>query len=234
MSVLIDTPSTIAPPARPAARRTTAGLLVAGAVLVNVAFLGLGRVFEYPDVLNHPPSEVLATFAERQVPVSILFVLLATGAAVLAPIAVRLGRLGRSAVLRASVWVGVAAALVQVVGLLRWPLLVPGLAATPTDPDAIETFGRLNLVLGTVIGETLGYTLTAVWTVLVAVGLRRTLLGPVLSVLGIVSAVMISTGVVEPLEVPVVGLVNFVGYTLWSVWLIAVAVVVLRAGSRQQ
>lgn len=208
--------------------RTTAALLVAGAVLVNAAFLGLGSVFDYPDVLNQPPSEVLATFAERRWPVSALFLLLATGAALLAPIALRLGRLGSSAALRASVPVGIAAALVQVVGLLRWPLLVPGLAATPTDPGAIETFGRLNLVLGTIVGETLGYALTAAWTVLVAVGLRRTLLGPVLSMVGIVAAAMISTGVVEPLEVPLVGLVNFVGYIVWSGWLIAVAVVILR------
>jgi hypothetical protein len=211
--------------------RSTAVLLVAGAVVVNAAFLGLVQVFDYPDVLNRPPSEVMATFAERQAPVSLLFLLLATGAGLLAPIALRLGRLGRSAVLRASIWVGVAAALVQVVGLLRWPLLVPGLAATPTDPEAIATFARLHLVLGTLVGETVGYTLTAVWTVLVAVGLRRSHLGPVLSAIGIGSAVMISTGVVEPLGVPLVGLVNFVGYVVWSAWLVALAVVMLRQPS---
>ena len=133
--------------------RSTAVLLVAGAVVVNAAFLGLIQVFDYPDVLNQPPSEVMATFAERQAPVSLLFLLLATGAGLLAPIALRLGRLGRSAVLRTSVWVGVAAAVVQVVGLLRWPLLVPGLAATPTDPEAIVTFARLHLVLGTMVAR---------------------------------------------------------------------------------
>ena len=207
---------------------TTAALLVAGAVVVNAAFLGLGSVFDYPDVLNRPPSEVLGTFAERRWPVSALFLLLATGAALLAPIALRLGRLGSSAALSVSVPVGVAAALNQVVGLLRWPLLVPGLAATPTDPGAIETFGRLNLLLGTIVGETLGYALTAVWTVLVAVGLRRTLLGPVLAAVGLAAAAMISTGVVEPLGVPLAGLVNFLGYVVWSAWLVAVAVVIVR------
>ena len=42
---------------------------------------------------------------------------------------------------------------------------------------------------------------------------------------------MISTGVVEPLGVPLVGPVNFVGYVVWSAWLVALAVVMLRQPS---
>jgi hypothetical protein len=39
-------------------------------------------------------------------------------------------------------------------------------AADPTSSAAAEeTFRTLNQVLGTTIGETLGYTLTALWTV---------------------------------------------------------------------
>ena len=157
-------------------RRLTAALLIAGAVVVNLAFLGLGAVFDYPEVLNKPAAEVLATFAGNQVVIGALFLLLATGAGLLAPISVRVARLGGSAALRASVPVGIAAAAVQVIGLLRWPVLVPGLAAS-TDPSAAGTFDTLNLVLGTVTGETFGYALTALWTVLVAVGLRSSLLG---------------------------------------------------------
>lgn len=209
-------------------RRVTAALLVAGAVVVNAAFLGLGAVFDYPEILNRPAADVLATFHDNRLVISGLFLLLATGAALLAPISLRVGRLGQSAALRASIPVGLAAAAVQVIGLLRWPLLVPGL--DPADPSASDTFDTLHLVLGTVIGETLGYALTAVWTVLVAVGLSRSLLGRPLAAVGVVSAAMIATGTVEPLGVPLVGLTNFTGYIVWSAWLIAVAVVLLRSG----
>ena len=217
--------------------RLTAALLVAGAVAVNVAFLGLGAAFDYPNALNKPADEVLATFHAGQVVITGWFLLRAAGAGLLAPIAVRVGRLGRSTALRVSVPVGIAAAAVQVVGLLRWPLVVPGLAAQAGDPAAAETFGTLNLVLGTVIGETLGYALTAAWTVLVAVGLQhagqgRALLGRSLTIIGIASAALIVAGIVEPLDVPGTGLANFVGYVVWSGWLVAVAILVLLTGSR--
>jgi hypothetical protein len=83
-------------------------------------------------------------------------------------------------------------------------------------------------VLGTIIGETIGYALTATWTVLVALGLHGRLLGKVMTGLGLASAALVATGVVEPLGVPGTGLTNFFGYVLWSVWLIAFAVIVLR------
>jgi hypothetical protein len=51
-----------------------------------------------------------------------LFVVLAISAAPLAPIAVLVGRLAPNQLGRWSIGVGIAAAVVQVIGLLRWPL----------------------------------------------------------------------------------------------------------------
>ncbi len=214
----------------------TAGLLIGGAVAVNLAFLGLGAVFDYPNVLNKPAAEVLASFADNQLVISLWFLLLAAGAGLLAPIAIRVGRLGASSALRASVPVGVAAAAVQVTGLLRWPLLVPGLAAQGADAGAADTFDAANLWLGTVLGESIGYALTATWTVMVAIGLHRSVFrgsvtGRVLLVAGIFSAVLIAAGIAEPFDVPGAGLANFAGYVLWSGWLVALAVMVLRGAT---
>jgi hypothetical protein len=216
------------PPAPTPGRLVTGGLLIAGALAVNVAFAGLGAAFDYPDVLDKPARQVLTTFGDNQVVIGALFMLLAAGAALLAPISIRIGRLCESPALRASVPIGIAAAAVQVIGLLRWPLLVPGLADTAADPATATTFTTLNLVLGTLIGETLGYALTAAWTVLVVVGMRGSRLMPrSLSAAGIASAAMIVVGVAEPL-VPAVGLINFAGYIVWSIWLIAFAIALVR------
>jgi hypothetical protein len=46
--------------------------------------------------------------------------------------------------------------------------------------------------------------------------------------LGGAAAVLIAAGVLSPLHVPSVDLANFVGYVLWSVWLVAFALLVLR------
>ena len=214
-------------------RTLTAALLVAAAVLTNLAFTALGMVFNYPDVLKEPTEDVLASFRASQGAVTGWFSVLALSAALFAPIAVGVGRLSARPVMRAAVWVGVAAAVVQVIGLARWPLLVPGFAAdaTSTDPavaaQARESFELAHRVLGNLIGETFGYLLTAAWTLLVLVALGRSLAGRWFTALGSVSAVLILTGVLSPLDLPGVDLANFVGYVLWSVWLVAFAVLLM-------
>ena len=213
--------------------RRTAALLITAAVLLNVAFTGLAGVFDYPDVLKQPAGDVLASFRASQGVVSAWFLALAAGAAMLAPVAVGVGRLSDSRLMRWAVPVGIAASVVQVVGLLRWPLLVPGWAETAagSDPaaaaDARAAFSTANRVLGNLIGETGGYVLTAAWTALVLAALGSAFAGRWFVALGSVSAVLVLGGVLSPLDLPLIDTANFAGYVLWSLWLIAFAVVIL-------
>ena len=87
-------------------------------------------------------------------------------------------------------------------------------------------------MLGHLIGETCGYLLTAGWTLLVLAAVGRTVAGRWFLILGSVSAVLILTGVLVPLGVPGADLANFAGYVLWSLWLIAFAVVLVRPRAR--
>ena len=215
-------------------RKTTAVLLITAAVLTNAAFTVLGSIFDYPDVLKEPVADILASFREHQGQVSFWFAVMAVSAALFAPIAIGVGRLSTHRAMRVAVPVGIAAAVVQVVGLSRWPLLVPGFAADATSSDpatvsrAYDAFETAHRVLGNAIGETLGYAFTAAWTLLVIVALHRRLAGPWFSVLGAVSAVLILAGVLSPLDLPVIDTANFAGYVLWSVWLVAFGVLLLR------
>jgi len=214
-------------------RKLTAFLLILTAVLANVAFTALGSIFSYPDVLDEPAAKVLASFRDHQGAVSTWFVVLALSAALLAPIAIGVGRLSVHPLMRIAVPVGIAAAVVQVVGLLRWPILVPGYAsdAVSTDPGvahaARDSFTTASDILGTAVGETLGYFLSATWTVLVVVALGRRYAGRWFQVLGGIAAALVVVGVLSPLDLPVVDTANFLGYVLWSVWLIAFGVVIL-------
>ena len=110
-------------------RKVTASLLILAAVLANVGFTALGSIFNYPDVLNEPAGTVLASFRENQGAVSLWFTILALSAALFAPIAIGVGKLSPHKAMRIAVPVGIAAAVVQVIGLMRWPLLVPGYAS---------------------------------------------------------------------------------------------------------
>ncbi len=222
--------------------RSTGTLLIASAAIVTAAFAGLGSAFDYPEVLSRPAEQVLAEFGAHAWLVGGLFALLALGAAMLAPIALGTARLaGAGRWSTTAAFVGVAAALVQLVGLARWPLLVPSLAATVADPatssvdraGAIEQFTWLNTVLGQGLGEAGGYLLTAAWTVLVLLALRqRFAVPPVFGVVGVVSAVMILAGLLVPLGVPGADTANFAGFLLWTAWIVWFGVLLLRGSLR--
>ena len=208
-------------------RKLTAAVLILAAVLANGAFTALGSIFNYPDVLDQPAGDVLASFRAHEGAISAWFTVLALSAALMAPIAIGVGRLSSARRMRIAVWVGIAAATVQVVGLMRWPFLVPGYASS----DNRDAFTTASDILGTAIGETLGYVLTALWTALVIAALGRRF-GRWFAWLGGLAAALVFVGVISPLDLPVVDTANFFGYVLWSIWLIAFGIVLL-VGERQ-
>jgi hypothetical protein len=231
--------STISPPA-PAtstAYRRVASVSMTGAALLAIAgFTALGSVFEYPQILKEPTDQILALYREHSTAVSGWFLVLVVGAALLAPAGYALGRLAGGRLGRWITGVGVAAAIVQVVGLSRWVLFVPGLSEDATHPataaDARNTFETLHTWLGEALGETVGYALTATFTVLVLVALARAGVSRWLLWVGYAAAFLIATGVVIPLGVEVAELTNFAGYVAWSGWLLAVSVVLWRSEIR--
>ena len=214
-------------------RKLTASLLILAAVLANVGFIALGSIFNYPDVLDEPAGDVLASFRDSQGAVSLWFLVLAVAVGLLAPIAIGVGRLSSNKAMRLAVPVGITAAIVQVVGLLRWPILVPGYASDAASSnaavagDARDTFTSVSDILGTALGETVGYLLTATWTVLVVVALGRRYAGRWFQALGVTSAVLVFAGVFSPLGTPMIDTANFFGYVLWSLWLVALGMLIL-------
>ena len=161
------------------------------------------------------------------------FAVLALSSALFAPIAIGVGQLSDHRAMRIAVPVGIAAAVVQVVGLSRWPLLVPGYAAAAASGDpavadaAMHSFVTAHHILGNLIGETFGYLFTAAWTLLVLRALTGVIAGRWFTALGGVGAVLILAGVLSPLNLPAIDNANFIGYVLWSVWLIVFGVLLL-------
>jgi hypothetical protein len=139
---------------------------------------------------------------------------------------------------------GVVAALVQAVGLARWPYAVPELArryvaADGADGDATRrsievVFAVLHRYLGVGIGEHLGYLTTSLWTMLVAVSiLQGTVLPGWLAIAGLVIGVALLVGTLEfvgpnePDGWDLAGTVVPIAYIAWSIWLIAIGVLLL-------
>jgi hypothetical protein len=215
-------------------RRLAAAAMASAAVLAIAGFTALGSVFDYPAILKAPTADILAGYREHQGAVTGWFLVLVISAALLAPTGLLLGRLTGGTRGRWIAGVGIAAATVQVIGLLRWVVLVPGISADALRPghtaDAQHTFELLHTWLGEILGETIGYALTATFTVLIVRALTGTVAPRWMAIVGYASAALIATGIVIPLGVGGAGLTNFAGYVLWCLWLIAMAVLLWRPG----
>ena len=215
--------------------RLAAAALITASALAIAGLTALGSVFEYPQILEEPTADILALYREHQAAVTGWFLVLVISAAMLAPAGLLLGRLAGGTLGRWIAGIGVAAAAVQVAGLQRWITLVPGISDDALDPaQRVEAENRFELwhtVLGKIVGETIGYVLTAVFTVLVVVALSRTILPRWLAWTGYLAAALIVTGVAIPV-VDAASLTNFAGYVLWCGWLLGLGFLLLRRPER--
>jgi hypothetical protein len=217
--------------------RIAAVSLALASLLAIAGFTVLGIVFQYPQILEEPTGDVLELFRANQTAVTSWFLVLVVSAALMAPAGIALGRLVGGPLGRWIAVVGMGAATVQVVGLQRWVTLVPGIAKDALNPaargDAEERFELWHLVLGKIVGETIGYALTAIFTVLVVHALRGTVLPRWAAIIGYTAAALIATGIAVPL-VPAASLTNFAGYVAWCAWLLLVSWLLLRRTAPQQ
>ena len=223
-----------------------AALLIVVPIAFNVAFFELGRAFDYPNILRREPDEILRRFAAGGSGLLLRWQALLLSALAMAPVAAMLAVVlaAPPALTALSIVTGVAAALVQALGLVRWPFAVPELArryAAAKGPDAAATratvvvvFATLHRLLGVGIGEHLGYLLTGLWTLFVAASILATAVLPGwLGLVGLPIGIALLIGTLEfvgPNEErgwPLAGTIVPIAYIAWSVWLIALGVFLL-------
>ena len=227
----------------------TAVLLILVPIAFNVAFFELGRAFDYPNILRKEPDEILRRFAAGGSGLILRWEALLVSALLMLPIAALLAVvLGAPPALGVlSVVVGATSALVQVLGLVRWPFAVPELArryvAAPDGPEGESTrrtvevvFATLHRLLGVGIGEHLGYLFTGLWTLLVAASVLSTSVLPGwLGIVGIPVGIALLIGTLEfvgPNERDgwsLSGTIVPIAYIAWSLWLIALGIGLLVA-----
>jgi hypothetical protein len=146
------------------------------------------------------------------------------------------------ALLGVTTTIGVLAAVVQFLGLIRWPFLVPYLAREAAAPSADPArfaavdivFQSFNRYLGVAVGEHLGYGLTGAWSVLVSVAsIQSGAVPDVLGAIGIAvgAALMLCSlefvGGFEPSGWKVAEKLTPIAYVVWSLWLVATGVALL-------
>jgi hypothetical protein len=227
--------------------RLTGVLLILTPVAFNVFFTLLSVTFGYPDILREPTGEVLGRFdAGGGSLVAIWYGFMLT-AVLFVPLAILVHRvLARqdTPYMAVATAFGVVAGVVQFLGLVRWPFLVPYLADVYLDPassgatreSVAVVFQAFNQYAGVGVGENLGYLFTGLWTVLVALAMFGSSL-PLrrwLGLLGAVSAAGIIVGMFEPAGFGPAANIVVVGYILWSIWLALTGILLLLPGSLRE
>ncbi len=234
----------------------TAALLILVPIAFNVAFLALGRAFDYPDILRRGPDEILRRFHAGGAGLILRWEALLLSALAMLPLVALLAVVlaADPALTALAIVLGSVAALVQGLGLVRWPFAVPELARryvaldaasasaeeTAADRRAIETtFVTLHRLLGVGVGEHLGYLFTGLWTLVVAASIATTSVLPAwLGWLGVPIGLAILIGTLEfvgPNERAgwsLAGMIVPIAYIAWSIWLIALGIALGIALSR--
>jgi hypothetical protein len=221
-------------------------LLIAVPIAFNVAFFELGRAFDYPNILRKEPDEILRRFSAGGSGLLLRWQALLLCALAMLPLVALLAVVldAPPALTVLTIVIGSAAALVQVIGLARWPFAVPELARryiAAAGPDAEATrrtvelvFATLHRLLGVGIGEHLGYLLTGLWTSLIAASILSTAVLPGwLGFIGLPIGVALLIGTLEFVGQnekggwPLAGALVPIAYVGWSLWLIALGVLLL-------
>lgn len=222
-------------------RKLTGVMFILTPLVMIVFFTLLQMNFEYPDILRQPTDYVLRQFQAGGSALIAMWYGLMLSAVLFVPLTVMLHKvLAQEQIpfLGVATTIGVIAGIVQFLGLIRWPFLVPYLAQTYLDPasspatrEAIAVvFQTFNQYAGVGVGEHLGYLFTSIWTVLIGlVMLKSPLFKPWLGWLGIMSAIGIFSGIFEPVGFPVAADINAISFMVWPVWLVITGIFMLRA-----
>jgi Domain of unknown function (DUF4386) len=217
----------------------TALALIALAIGFNLPYLRLAQIFDYPAILRAPSQTILLAFADGGAGLIVTWYAFALAALAFVPVgmahALGSGRVQRRPDLAVAAALAAAlAGLLQAMGLLRWVLVVPGLA----ERGDVEGFALIHAYAGVALGEHLGQLMTALHVTLMAAlqsgeARRKTAL------LGGLTAGAITIGAMEGIALSLgadgtpFGLTAVAGYILLTVWMIASGISLLPHGLRQ-
>src|SRR6266511_5893621 len=112
-------------------------LLIIVPIAFNITFFLLQRAFEYPDILRQPTETILRRFKQGGAPLLRLWYAFTLSAVLFTPVPVLVQQVFEPDApwfLVIGTVMGVLAGVVQILGLIRWPFLVPSLADLYTDP----------------------------------------------------------------------------------------------------
>ena len=218
-------------------RYLTAWSLILAPLILVVAFATLGFTFDYPTILREPVGNILTRFQAGGPALIAQWYSMVFASMLFVPAALLFHQLIKDRPLAPLITgFGVVAAMMNVLGFIRWPFLVPVLAERYADPSLSEaarvsletTFLAFHTYAGVAIGEHLGFTFLALWLVTGGLALRGTGLPNWLGWMWVVTGVGTFIGVFEQIGWEAAGLINAGASFLGMLAVATVGVMILR------
>lgn len=207
--------------------------LIAFPLAVQIPFSLLISNFSYPDILLRGAGEVLTRFHAGGSGLVWTWYAYALCTLGLGFVATQLPRAldATAGLSRVSMVTGVIAAVSQLLGLLRWTLVVPFLAQRwieqPTQHEAIELVYEVqHRLFGVMLGEHVGQLFMALWSMSAALMLWRAGAPRLIATAGALSGALfllgLGAGLARAVPMPQFVLpLPMVAFMLWSAWALA-------------
>lgn len=229
-------------PFSPAPARMFGVTALAHAALLSAGFLVLAEAFAFPDILRESPQTRLALFQANAATVFPAYYAMALTGLTQIALALSLNAAFRKAgslLLSAALVFGILAGVFQILGFIRWPIVIPWLAqemaaaSGDSQRQAMVALmeGTLNRYAGMAVGEHLGFLAQGLWSMLAGLALIRTrLASPLLGLSGIVLGLLLIGGALEQLGGPftVLGMFSAPASAAWLGWLLMLALSLVR------
>jgi hypothetical protein len=198
-------------------RYLTAWTLILAPLILVVGFTSLGFTFDYPGILRESVAEILTRFRKGGPILIAQWYSMVFASLLFVPASLLFHEVIKNKPLaRLITGFGVVAAVMNMLGFIRWPFLVPVLATQYADPNLSEmakvsletTFLAFHTYAGVGIGEHLGFTFLALWLVSGGLALRGMLLPGWLGWFWVITGIGTFLGVFEQVGWEAAGLIN--------------------------
>lgn len=221
--------------------RLTSMFLILSVLGFFIPFTILLGVLHFTD---QPASIAFPLFRQQSVVILFSYYVIALSGLFLLSAALMLHRLlAGHAVLALTIATvcGVLGGLMQAIGDLRWPFVLPSLATLYFDPNSTEAsrstviaiFQTVDQFAGVELSEHLYYLFIGTWSLLVGWYLLRSLRSERwLAWFGIISGCGLLISSIEQFDLPAIStallFIVLLSRILWGIWLLAMAVMLLQ------
>lgn len=219
----------------------TASVLIAEIVAVTVPVAILGSKFNFPEILRQPAADAITLFKQNGAFIVLGYYIFLISALLFIPLSYMLQNTFKESAAQTAnrllVGCGIAIALLQSIGFIRWIFTMPYLTETYfsnlKNQEVVSiVYEMLNRYAGMSIGEHLGFLAMGSWTICLGIViLKHRKFYNWVGAMGIIIGMLLVISVSEHFggtQADLFGKVNFIANTLWTVWLLIIAVMLIR------